>query len=209
MMISWTDEQAATSLIEVMASKIITLEVRIETMLTPHKTAFLITGQPQKKIELEHNVREFQILCKKLWSDLNINENELEEATDRIEKVKESLVALGLSPDDLEILVRSEADRAKAVGTLVTAVALNEMRSFSTAEANRNLAPEARQAQRAMRFGLNLQQYVSDYLPLVQHQITLMGFKHDNAPKVRPVERGAALSCRDLYKISRSSGTQL
>lgn len=199
-MMSWSDEQAASTIIETMAAKIVSLDTRVELMLTPHETAFLIRGEREKKEDLERSVREYQALCKGLWTDPTSTEAALEKMTSELEGIAAHLEQLGLSKDDLAVLSDVEAVRAKAIGTLVTATAMNELRLFSVAESNRNLATEARRAQRAMRFGLNLQAYVEEYQPLVAHQISLMGYHHSGAPKAaKPSPAFEPLQCSELF----------
>ncbi len=69
-----------------------------------------------------------------------------------------------------------QAERGRSVGALVTALATNDLRTFMTAEANRNLDPEARKFTRHVREGFAIEQMTQRFF-LVQYRIRQMGFE--------------------------------
>ncbi|MBK8204229.1 MAG: hypothetical protein IPK68_18580 [Bdellovibrionales bacterium] len=99
--------------------------------------------------------------------DLDLTDTSLAELEAQIGQANEALARSGMTDRDISRLADA-VERAKAVMTIVTALALNEIRSFNVAEANRNLEGEARQAQRVIRNGFHLQDYVNKYRERIQ-----------------------------------------
>lgn len=194
MMMSWSDEQSATHLIETMDSKLIALNIEAEVLMTPYKTAFLQSKEAPKKVELETSFDQFQKLCDQSWMIPNMDTTSLAILSSKIEGTRDKMIRLGVSRRDMARIMAIQAERANAVGTIVTGLALNEMRTFFSAEANRNLAKDARVSQRAIRRGFHLQSYVEKYLPLVQQQQRRMKFKNSGlGPKGLPAKCEGAL----------------
>ncbi len=79
---------------------------------------------------------------------------------------------------------------------MITAVTMNEVRGYMLPEANRNLDPKARQAQRAVRKGFQLQKYVGLYENHVQNIMQEMGVQ--NAVKLK-TKNPRIYSCKNLY----------
>jgi hypothetical protein len=75
----------------------------------------------------------------------------------------------------------------RALGTV------HELRSFTFAEANRNLEEEARIAQREVRRGYHLQTYVDKYLPMVQDLQRRMGYQNSG-----PGPQPSKTNCEEL-----------
>ncbi len=188
MMISWSDEQLTTVLVETMDAKLVSLAIRADSLLSPYKTAILVNpklNQNEKMdslAKLEFNFDLYQSLNEQKWMNLDQNEESLEKLNQQIELVQNDMRNYGMTKQDLANLANIQIQRSKAVSTIVTALTLNEIRSFNVAEANRNLEGEARQAQRAIRNGFHLQDYVNQYRMHVQQLMEQMGYKNSRKP---------------------------
>ncbi len=182
MMISWSDEQLTTTLVETMDSKMILLSVQAEGLLTPYKTAILADSALNAQnrswalADLEADFDLYQNLSETKWMVLDQDEIALQELDKQIDEAYNGLVKAGMTNRDLAKLKEIQTRRAEALTTLITALALNEIRSFNVAEANRNLEDEARQAQRAIRGGFHLQVYVDKYREHVRQMMEKMGY---------------------------------
>jgi hypothetical protein len=143
--------------------------------------------------KLEANFDLYQILSETVWMDLDLDDMQHKELRAQIDSIAKDLGAAGISNRDLAKLEAIQVARAKAVSTLVTALTLNEIRSFNVAEANRNLEGEARQAQRAIRNGFHLQDYVDQYRGHVQQLMEKMGY--ENKRKPLSASAGLGVSC--------------
>jgi hypothetical protein len=193
MMIDWADAQNGTQLVESMDMKLVNLNIEVETLLSPYKTAFLIRGENEQKNRLAQLVDDYQGLHQTIWMTLADNKTAMTELREKIASVTAEIEQLGVSERDLRRLEVIQEERGRAVGTLVTAVTVNEIRSFAFAEANRNLEEEARVAQREVRRGYHLQTYVDKYLPLVQDLQRRMGYQNSGAGP-----QSAKASCEEL-----------
>lgn len=184
MMMSWSDEQAATHLVETMDSKLVSMNIESEVLLDPYKTEFFRTDR-QALAKFEATFDRFQQLCEQTWAAINIDAQTMADLSKKIADARDQLLKMGVTRRDMARLHAIQVEKANAVGTIVTALSLHELRYFFSAEANRNLAPEARDSQRAVRRGFHLQSYVQKYMPLVQQQIRRMRFKNaDKGHKV-------------------------
>ncbi len=186
MMMAWTDEQDATQMVEVMDSKLVALENQTRLVLQPYLTAHLLRGEVQEKDHLDELTGRYKDLCEEIWLAINLEPERLQALDTQLEDVQKEFTEAGISDRDINTLTLIQAHRAQAVGTLVTALAVLEIRSFATAEANRNLETEARQSQRAVRKGFGLQTHVERYLPLVQEQQRRMGYQNKGRKSWRP-----------------------
>ncbi|MBK8203169.1 MAG: hypothetical protein IPK68_12895 [Bdellovibrionales bacterium] len=199
MMVAWADEQLTTNLVETMDTKLLNLSIMAETILTPYKTAILANGQMSNiertsaLAQLQVDFDLFQALSERKWMDLDLDDRSLAELESRIAQAIESLVRAGITDRDISRLSELQSGRAKAVMTIVTALTLNEIRSFNVAEANRNLEAEARQAQRVIRNGFHLQDYVNKYRERIQLAMQKMGY--ENSRKPLPKDFAAGKSC--------------
>lgn len=188
MMVAWADEQLTTNLVETMDTKLLNLSIMAETILTPYKTAILANGQMSNiertsaLAQLQVDFDLFQALSERKWMDLDLDDRSLAELESRIAQAIESLLRAGITDRDISRLSELQSGRAKAVMTIVTALTLNEIRSFNVAEANRNLEVEARQAQRVIRNGFHLQDYVNKYRERIQLAMQKMGYENSRKP---------------------------
>jgi hypothetical protein len=187
MMLSWTDQQNITQLVETMDSKGKILRSESLAVLNPHKTAFLLRGENEKKINLEAAFEDFEGICNKIWQDPDQNENSIRDLAREVERARDRLAEFGLSSDDIKRLLVIQYDRARAMGTLITTLAIGELRAFYGAERNRNLAAPARVIERTVRHGLGMQKYVDEHLPLVQRELRTMGLRVSGRPKLQGV----------------------
>ncbi|MGZ3744241.1 MAG: hypothetical protein ACXWRA_10375, partial [Pseudobdellovibrionaceae bacterium] len=198
MMIAWQDEQSTAIMVELMDTKLINLAMDSETLLTPYKSAILsdpsmdMTERKNKLTEFQEHFEQYQTLNEKMWMDLNLDEEGRHKIAQQIEEHLNYLAQI-MTRKDIIKLASIQTQRYGAVRSLVTALALGEVRSFNTAEANRNLEPEARQAQRAIRNGFHLQDYVNKYREHVQVAMEKMGY--ENARKSAP------MSCDSIFAL--------
>jgi hypothetical protein len=199
-LISPHDEQAATVVAESIDTKLIALGLAEEAVIAPHKMALMmeqgVTREQRRAnvIELETLFDRAYKFSRSMW-ELSVEGNEAKfiEAAHELQEIHTKLTELGFTPRDIRRLKEIQIERAHAMGRLVTAIALNEVRSFSTAEANRNLEKDARRMARAVRRGFGLQQYTENYLPQVQSRMRDMGYEVG--------EKGAvARTCESLFK---------
>ncbi len=201
MMISWSDEQLTTILVETMDTKLTNLSIKAETLLTPYKTAILAnpaldaSGRLEALARLESNFDLYQRLSERKWMDLDLNESATEALNRQLSEIANELAAAGVSGRDMKELASIQVRRAQAVSTIVTALTLNEIRSFNVAEANRNLEEEARRAQRAIRNGFHLQDYVNQYRLHVQQLMEKMGYKNSRKPLLQSMGK----TCEALF----------
>lgn len=200
MMVSWSDEQLTTTLVETMDTKLTNLTIKAETLLTPYKTAILANTSldAEDRIKalasLEANFDLYARLNSRKWMDLDLDKNSLEDLNKQIDLIHNDLARAGMTGRDLAKLDSIQTQSAKATSTIVTALTLNEIRSFNIAEANRNLEGEARKAQRAIRNGFHLQDYVNKYRQHVQQLMEKMGYKNSR----KPMLASPALQCGEL-----------
>lgn len=187
MMIAWHDEQAAAAIVETIDTKLQVISSASEALLDPYKTAILANhalSADDRRIALER--------LEGAYDDyLKAEEAVWREPQDRATMValiagadaaRDNLVSFGLTKRDIRKMGYLQLKYARAVRSLVTGVAINEIRSFMTAEANRNLESESRRAVRAVRRGFGLQFYTDRYLLLVQERIREMGYEIGAAP---------------------------
>ncbi|HEY8272570.1 MAG TPA: hypothetical protein VIG33_16880 [Pseudobdellovibrionaceae bacterium] len=199
MMIAWHDEQATAMMVETMDSKLINLALESEARLTPYKSAILsdptldMTERKKKLTEFQEHFEQYQNLNERMWMDLSLDENGRHKIAQQIEEHLHQLAQV-MTQKDIIKLASIQTQRYGAVRTLVTALALGEVRSFNTAEANRNLEPEARQAQRAIRNGFHMQEYVNKYRDHVQVAMEKMGY--ENARK-----KGPSNNCEAIFAL--------
>jgi hypothetical protein len=209
MMMAWTDEQEAAHMVETLDSKLVGLDIESQVVLTPYKTAFLTRGQNVQAHQLEALYVQYKATCQQTWMTIDITDEQMMVVEGQIQAVHEAFLAMGVLEADLQKLSLIEAKRAETVGTLVTALAVLEIRSFATAEANRNLESEARHSQRAVRRGFGMQKYVNLYLPLVQQQQRRMGYRNTGGLQMPPDPEPIQLSLNDddVERSEVSSGT--
>ncbi len=177
MMLSWTDQQNIATMVEILDSKRIVLRSETLAVLNPHNTAFLMKGEIQKKAALEKALEEFENHCDQIWQNPEESQQRADAVAAEIDQAREKLRTFGLSDSDLNRLTAIQKERARAIGTLITSLAIGEMRAFYQAERNRNLAPSARKIERGIRAGLAMQQYLDRYLPQVQRGLRSMGLQ--------------------------------
>lgn len=126
---------------------------------------------------LETAFDRFEAASERVWREPWLDERALMKVASDIQVARADLMRFGISERDMKRLGIIETERAKAIDSLVTALALNDLRTFMTAEANRNLEPEARMFTRSIREGFGLEQMTQRYLLLVQYRIRKMGFE--------------------------------
>jgi hypothetical protein len=183
MLISAHDEQAASMVVETIDTKLLNLALQAEAILEPYKTRIIVraSDNDEKMRErlqaLEVTFDEYQLSHERQWREPWLEKAEINKILAQTAQLKATLMTFGLTSRDLDKLEVIQAERAKSVEALVTALALNDVRSFMTAEANRNLDPEARIFTRTVREGFTLEAMTQRYLGLVQHKIRLMGFE--------------------------------
>ncbi len=201
MMISWSDEQLTTTLVETMDTKLLNLAINAETLLSPYKTAILVNPNlnQEEKIkalaQFEFNFDSYQKLNEDKWMNLDHDKNSLKELENKIASIQNELLIVGVTKQDVSRLAAIQTQRVKAMSTIITALTLNEIRSFNVAEANRNLEGEARQAQRVIRNGFHLQDYVNQYREHVQRSMEQMGYKNSR----KPLSKAAIMSCEGIF----------
>lgn len=205
MMVAWADEQLTTNLVETMDTKLLNLSIMAETILTPYKTAILANGlvsineRTSSLAQLQAHFDLLQVLSERKWMDLDLDDRSLAELESQVAQAIEALARAGMTDRDISRISEMQSERANAVMTIVTALTLNEIRSFNVAEANRNLEAEARQAQRVIRNGFHLQDYVNKYREQIQLAMRKMGY--ENSSKPLPLA-AAGKSCASVLRPS-------
>lgn len=194
MMLSWTDQQNIAQLVETLDSKMIILRAETEGVLNPHKTAFLIRGENQRKIDLEAAFEHFEWLCNRIWQEPTLAEGESQQLALEIESARDRLVEeFGLSAQDIKRLLVIQQERSRAASSMATTLAIGELRAFYGAERNRNLAPKARLIERRIRAGLGMQYFVDRHLPNVQDELRGMNQRVSGRVQVSAPEREKCL----------------
>lgn len=181
------EEQGAAALIQALDHKLLTLENRAETRLLFQRS---LLGDIERGHEMMDVFDHYQAAGDEIWKHPDWSQAQMHAQLAQIQELLEYLRRYGFSPRDIEDFERMRLDRTQTIATLITALTLNEVRSFKMAEANRNLEDEARELQRVIRKGLHLQEYVNQYRPLVQRQMRLMGYK--NSEKCEQVIQNAS-----------------
>jgi hypothetical protein len=171
------EEQGASALVQVLLDKLNNLDNGAEALLLFHR-AKLDSASSARMYEIYET---FKKAGDALWEKPDMTEIERQALRKGLDENLAGLQRLGFSVRDLKLLTAIQDDRVRTVETLVTALTLNEVRSYMMAEANRNLEGEARELQRVIRKGLRLQNFVDQYRPLIQRQMRMMDYK--NAPK--------------------------
>jgi hypothetical protein len=171
------DEQGASTLVQILADRLANLDSRAEALLLFYR-AKLDVASSNRMYEIYD---AFKKAGDELWKKPDMTELDRQALHQRLDEALANLQSLGISVRDLWIMNGVQNDRVRTVETLVTALTLNEVRSYKMAEANRNLEDEARELQRVIRKGLRLQNFVDQYRPLIQRQMRMAGYK--NAPK--------------------------
>ncbi len=175
MMLSWTDQQNITQLVEIMDSKRVMLRGESNEVLAIFKTAFLVNREFKKKEDLENTFEEFENLCDRLWQEPDMTDSVLRDVSGQIKNKMNELANQGLSWDhDIKRLLAIQKEKARGIQTAATSLAIGELRSFYGAERNRNLARGAQDIEQAIRNGLGTSRYVEESLPLVQRQLRAM-----------------------------------
>ncbi len=198
MMIAWSDEQITKILVETMDSKLILYATQAETRLQVYKNLILgdqtlSSEQKMAKIaEFLDHYDLYQSLNEKVWLDLALSADEIAQLNSEVTTHLDFL-SKHLMKRDLDYIIEIQENRREAIRTLFTGLTLNEIRSYMVAEANRNLDAEARLAQRAIRRGFQLQNYVESYQNHIQLVMQEMGFK--NELKLTP----AHFTCEDIF----------
>jgi hypothetical protein len=185
----WKDEQAGALLIEQMDAKLHAFNTQSELFLTRTSQ---VNGMDKEAAErLASTFDYLQYLCSRTYLAPLLNGTERQALRLRIASTLTELTRQGVSMRDLEKLMAIQGERAKATGTLITAVTVNEIISLNHPENNRNLDSEARQAQRVVRRRLNLQSYVDRYFRGVRQVQNEMGYRNwgKGAPQDDSCER--------------------
>lgn len=174
MMLSWTDQQNVTQLVELMDLKRIALRTESNAVLAPFKTTFLLRDQPEKKVELEEAFEEFELQCSRVWQEPDMSMEEVDKLALEIGGKVDRLKALGLSKIDINLLIDIQKTLSRAIATKIATLAIGEVRGFYGAERNRNLVIGPRQIDQAVRNGLGTEIHREENLPLVQRQMRAM-----------------------------------
>jgi hypothetical protein len=212
MMLSWTDQQNITQLVETMDSKLKILRGESRSILNPLKTAYANHGEFGKKEELEQAFFEFEALCNRFWQEPDLDEAGRDKLAQEIVAARDHLSQFEmdgkkvLSKFDIAALQEIQQERGRAVGTMVTTLAIGELRAFYGAERNRNLAPAARSIERTIRRGLGNQYYVTGYLDLVARELRNMGQRVTGrqkapAPQGMTVEQCLIIQLRRAFQM--------
>lgn len=187
MMLSWTDSQNISQLVELLDTKEHVLRGLEMQVLAPYRAAQIARGAYVEKNELDRRVREFNLLTEQVWLHPDMDQRELDELAVRIDAAADTLREYGLNDHELRKLLNIQRDRGRAIGKLITAVSIGHLRQFYGAERNRNLAKDAKAIALAIQVGFGTEEYTERYLPLVRRQMRLMGMQFSDADPESPI----------------------
>ena len=187
MMLSWTDSQNISQLVEVLDVKEHVLRGNEIAVLAPYRHAMINRGEIERKNEFDRRVRAFNRVTERVWLNPDANQGEIDQLALEIDAAAERLREYGFSNDELHRLLNIQRDRGRAVGKLITAVAIGHLRQFYGAERNRNLARDAHAIAHAIQVGFGTEEYTERYLPLVRRQMRLMGMEYSDADPQSPL----------------------
>ncbi|MDZ4660396.1 MAG: hypothetical protein SGJ18_02125 [Pseudomonadota bacterium] len=204
MFVNPNDEQMTTILVETMDSKLNSLSIQAEALLSPYKVAILVDARLDAeervsrlaKLEANFDLHQHLHLTKLL--NLDLDADSLRKLDMEISLVNRDLLESGMTSRDLSKLTEIQKQHSKDVSTIVTALTLNEIRAFGVAESNRNLDGPARQIQRTIRNGFHLQSYVDKYLDHIQTMMVKMGYQNSRKP-LPVVPASPIMTCRGIF----------
>ena len=203
MMIAWHDEQSASAIIETIDTKLEVIAAASEALLDPYKagiTANHARSREERRADLESLELAYDRYVdanEQVWRDPQLDESGVKKAMAKVEMARLELTQFGLTARDINKMDRLQFKYARAVRSIVTACAINEIRSFMTAEANRNLEAESRRAVVSVRRGFGLQYYTDKHLLLIQERIREMGYE------IGPSPGAGARQCSELFVPTR------
>ena len=197
MMLSWTDSQNVTQLVETLDVKEHVLVGLRMAILAPYRNALVNAHNMTAKDELDRRVKAFDREIEDVWLNPDADQSQIDARAARIDAAAERLREHGLGDDELRDLVNVQRQRGRAIGKLITAVAIGHLRSFYGAERNRNLARDAHHIAHAIQVGFGTEEYTERYLPLVRRQLRLMGLEYSDADPVSPLEDPVVIKRED------------